>query len=223
MNKTLAFVRLDFLSIKQFSTYKQLGLYALVFLFIAFVLKDPYVLTGIVMVFGLFYAAYPFAAGERTEIDLLYCSLPLQKKQLVLGRYLFALLMNLFSAAIAFLLSLGLHFFGFSVDFQTLGFTILACFLLYLFIETIQFPIYFRLSYTKARIATLLPLILLPCLFALGSTLFPQDILESTLYRILDFLSSHILLTIVLLFLFFFSIVSISISISYRLYQKREF
>lgn len=223
MNKTLAFVKLDLLSIKQFSMYKQLGLYALVFLFLAFILKDPYILVGLVMVFGLFYAAYPFAAGEKTEIDLLYCSLPMRKKQIILGRYLFALLMDLFSAAIAFLFALGLHLSGFSVDFKTLGLTVLVCFLFYLFIETIQFPIYFRLSYTKARVATLLPLILLPSLLALGSTLFPEGVLESTLSRILDFLGSHMLLSIALLLLFFFIIISISISISYQLYQKREF
>lgn len=163
MTQTLRVARLDFYTIRQYLGFRQLGLFLLIAFVLCYMNGSSGFSIGILMMYGLFYTAYPFAIGEKTKMDLLYASLPLQKKTLVFGRYLFALLINLGSGVIAFLftfvtaLVLRQDFI-----FGDTAAAIVGCFFLFTLVEAMQIPFYFKLGYTKAKLVVFLPLLVVP-------------------------------------------------------------
>jgi hypothetical protein len=96
---------------------------------------------------------YPFAVAESKKADLLYDVLPISKKQVVMGRYLYVIIVC--AVAIAFVLALNpimTLIIGQPVDFVSLlnGVALLAA---GLFVgAAYQLPLFFKLGFTKARI-----------------------------------------------------------------------
>jgi len=163
MTQTLRVARLDFLTIRQYLGIRQLGFFLLLAFVLCYMNGTSSFSIGILMMYGLFYTAYPFAIGEKTKIDLLYASLPLQTRNLVFGRYLFALLINLGSGLIAFLFTFATAL-VLRQDFvleETVA-AIVGCFFLFTLVEAIQMPFYFKLGYTKAKLVVFLPLVVVP-------------------------------------------------------------
>ena len=60
------------------------------------------VILGIIMACSLMYSSYPFAVGEKNGIDQLYFTLPMSKRNIVLGRYAFVIALDILSAVVAF-------------------------------------------------------------------------------------------------------------------------
>lgn len=216
MKQTIAAMRLDFLTIRQYLTYKQLGLYAVIIVILSFAMGSTTACIGILMIYGLFYTAYPFAIGEKTRADLFYASLPLERRNLVFGRYLFVLSINLFTAALnlvlCFIISLFQGEFSLGETLSAIG----GCFYLFTLVEAFQFPFYFKLGYTKAKLFAFLPLMMAPVLVIALFKLFPQPIFaDITIYNPMILLLGALLVWI-LAFVF-------SIWRSCRVYYKREF
>lgn len=220
MNHISNFIRLDFHCIKQYLTIKQLGLYAVVILFLSYTLDNLFFVLGMIMMYGLFYTGYPFAIGDKMQTDILYASLPLKKKQIVLGRYLFALCVNLITAGISFLISaLVATAFQKEFDLQSAILTILICLFAYTIIEAIQFPIYFKLGYTKAKIITLFPILLLPLLVVLMASWMKEDVLMSVIL----WMQGNLVLLVFAMLILWCCVFLLSAYLSYRIYQKRDF
>ena len=101
---------LDYKTIKPYLTMKNLLIVLGVTFFLAYVNKNTLIPLSIVSVFVTIYLSYPFAVGEQNGIDPLYRILGLTRKEVVLGRYLWAFSMNLigilFGLLLSFLLSL---------------------------------------------------------------------------------------------------------------------
>jgi len=223
MKQTRAAMRLDFLTIRQYLTYKQLGLYAVIIAILSFTLDSATACIGVLMMYGLFYASYPFAIGEKMRADLLYATLPLERRHLVFGRYLFALCINLCTAAVSFVLCLLVPLVQGEFLMEETLLSIGACFYLFTLVEAFQFPLYFKLGYTKAKLVALLPLMLTPVLVIGGVKLaprlgwtasmdgFPSMTIQNPLVPLLG-----ALLLWMIAFLF-------SIRRSFRVYKKREF
>lgn len=218
MTQSTQVVRLDFWTIRQFLTWKQLGLYALVLLFVAITTRDSAVATGILMMYGLFYASYPFVIGEKTQMDLLYAALPLHRSELVRGRYLFVLLTDLVSAGIAFVFSLLLSF-VFPLSLGTILGTILACLYLFSILSLLQLPVYFKLGYTKGKMIALLPLLLPTVLIVALFTLTK----ESKIADIASLLAGHPIAVGIGALLFWLLAAFVSLQLSQRFYAAREF
>lgn len=223
MTQTLRVARLDFLTIQQYLGIRQLGFFLLIAFVLCYMNGTSSFSIGILMMYGLFYTAYPFAIGEKTKIDLLYASLPLQKKNLVFGRYLFAFLINLGSGVIAFLFTF-LTALVLRQDF-ILGETaaaIVGCFFLFTLVEAIQMPFYFKLGYTKAKLLVFLPLIVVPAaLFGLFRMAQERGLLDYFI-KLGNQVSQNPLPLILFCLLGWMLFIAISVLCSLQNYHKRE-
>ncbi|MDR0897487.1 MAG: ABC-2 transporter permease [Oscillospiraceae bacterium] len=176
MHKLGAFIRLDFGTIKPYLTIKSLLIFGAVALFLSSVNGSMPMSIGIGFMLGTLFIGYPFAIGEKCNLDALYTTLAIDRKTVVLGRYLFALLLNafcvLFSAVFAALGVFGTRALGI---FQGGGggsvgaITLLAGLLL--LVQMLQLPMFFKLGYTRAKFMNLLPFALIMAAFSAFTTL----------------------------------------------------
>lgn len=224
MGKTSSFVHLDYLSIRQYLSAKQLLLYLVVIAFLSYMLHDYTFCCGILMMYGLFYISYPFAVSEKTQGDLLYATLPISRHALVRGRYLFSLVVCGCSAGIAFILSIPISL-VLKLPFdplQMLG-ILGALFLVFTFMGLIQLPLYFKLGYTKAKFLSLAPFLLIG-LIAIGFGAGMQDpsfmagmtqLWESAVRQPLPYILGVLVIWLGLFYL--------SLKLSQKFYANREF
>ena len=166
---------LDYQTIKPYITLKNSMIYILTSLVMGITTQNVYVMSGI-LIFAIItmYGRFLFAVGEQNGIDVLYCSLPITRKNLVQGRYLFMGLLTLVSTLLAWILASGVGlalFPGFAFEDCLVLLAICGVyFVVFLLISFLQLPFFFKLGYKKANGPTML-VTMLP-FFLLG--IFPQ-------------------------------------------------
>lgn len=224
MNKTLSFARLDYITIKPYLTLKNLLLLAVVFSFIGFGTGSAPMIIGMLMMYGSIYVSYPFAVGDRNGIDALYAVLPVSKRHIVAGRYIFAVCLNIAAGIGSFAIS-WLVMFVFKKDFDIMEmlFTVLACLVLYTTVQAIQLPIFFKLGYTKGKMLSYLPLAMFPAAIVAASNFANKDKILPWLTGILERAAGNLALTAALVGVVWIAVFIASYFISYRVYMKREF
>jgi ABC-2 type transport system permease protein len=227
MSKLKAFVLLDFKTIKPYQTGKNMLLYAVIALFLSAISTAEMGL-GIGVMLGTLFISYPFAIGEKSNLDALYVTLSVNRKTIVLGRYLFSFLLNLcaiaFSSVFAILGILGARFADLS---QNQGGNshalILAITALMILIQSVQLPIFFKYGYTKAKFISIVPFALL----MVGYSVFVSMAKKSGIIAGLSASSAGILsngaLTTAITVIVLALTVYVSYGLSVAFYSKREF
>ena len=224
MNRALSFVRLDFITVKPYFTLKNLFIFSAVALLMIIISGASASAIAILMFYAALYAIYPFAVGEQNGIDALYTTLSIKRSTVVLGRYLFALLVDVCAGLLAYI-------FSFAVltimqkDFNALESLIvtLILLLLYSIIQAVQLPLYFKLGYAKAKFLAYLPFIGL-AFIALAITNFLKD--SFSLSQISDFLgwfTANPLTAVLCGLAVWLGIMVISYQTSLSHYLKRDF
>ena len=224
MTKALSFVKLDFLTIKPYLTAKNILILLIVTGSLSLNNTAGAVIVGIVMAFALMYSSYPFAVGEKNGIDQLYLTLPMNKKNIVLGRYGFAVALDLLSGIVAcgFLFVLQ-TIFRQTFNLQETLFTALVLFVVYTFFQAIQLPIYFKLGYAKAKFLAYMPIAIFPLVTIVIGSRFSEVDWVSLVNNIFTWISTNQILATAIVVIAWFAIMFISYSISLRFYKKREF
>ncbi|NLB89748.1 MAG: ABC-2 transporter permease [Clostridiales bacterium] len=151
------FIALDYYTIKPYITWKNFLIYFGIAATIGISTKNPYAVSGVVLFSGMIYTRFLFAVGEQNGIDVLYCTLPLIRRQVVLGRYIFTMMLNvLFSLGGAIVSTLFAVFFAGGFSLHLLGESFLASgvmMVIYTIVLLIQLPIFFKLGYKKGNTA----------------------------------------------------------------------
>jgi len=224
MSRVLSFVRLDFITVKPYLTLKNLFILLLVVTVLSINKTSSGFLIGMIMAFAFMYSSYPFAVGEQNGIDQLYITLPMSKRNIVLGRYGFVLAIDVMSGAAAFVLlfaSQNILQRAFSVQETLL--TILVLFFVYTFFQAIQLPVYFKLGYARAKFLVYLPIAIIPlAAVAIGSR-FSDAYLELLAENVLAWFFDNPFFATVIVVIIWIAIMSVSYSISFNSYKKREF
>lgn len=160
MIKALKFVRLDFITVKPYLTLKNLIIFLIVPIILILSSDVGASVISMFMMFAAMYVGYPFAVGEKSDIDALYTTLSIGRGTVVLGRYLFALVFNL-SAMVLACIYLFVVFTIMQRNFDILESLAVALvsFIIFSIIQAIQLPIYFKLGYAKAKMLAYLPFI----------------------------------------------------------------
>lgn len=157
MNKTLSFVGLDFNLIKPY----KISILFLLGLGIAmgFGFKSTSTLASYFMMSLMLIMSYPFSVGDKNGLDTLYGTLSLSRRTIVIGRYLFVLILEVTFAALALFCSWILSI-VISAEFILINelFTLSLLSGAFSLIVAIQYPIYFKYGYNKAKIIALIPL-----------------------------------------------------------------
>jgi len=224
MSKFLSFVKLDFITVKPYLSYKNMLIFLVVVVALSSGDTGGAVIIGIIMAFSLMYSSYPFAVGEKNAIDQLYFTLPLDKHSVVLGRYGFVLSLDVLSGILAIIfifISQTVLQKPFSVPATLL--TTLALFVIYTFFQAIQLPIYFKLGYTKAKFLAYMPIAIFPVVsIAVGSRFSGVNWMASV-YNVLIWISNNQIIAIVIATITWATIMLISYCVSLSFYKKREF
>lgn len=224
MNKALSFIRLDFITIKPYLTLKNLLIFIGVALIMIIANTNAGAVIGILMVFAALYASYPFVIGEKSNIDVLYTTLSIKRNTVVLGRYLFALTLDLFAGLFTFIFSfILLTVMQRGFDFIESLSAILILFLLFSVIQAVQLPIYFKLGYTKAKFLAYLPFIALPLLIMAFSNVFDSVLSIGWISGMLGWFSANLLAAVLMGAAMWLVIMSLSFKIALSFYKKRDF
>jgi len=106
MNKVLSFVRLDLITIRPYLTIKNLLLFTAAALIMNIGTDKSTSSISFLTVYATIYACFPFAVGEKNGIDALYAILSIKRRTVVLGRYLFALTVDICAGLMAYVLTI---------------------------------------------------------------------------------------------------------------------
>jgi hypothetical protein len=225
MSKALSFTKLDFITIKPFLTLRTIILFAVMSLFFSMTNGNTMIAIGMGIIFAPMFLSYPFAIGEKTNMDALYVTLDADRETVVIGRYLFALAIDFL--AIAFALAVGaigsaiyilMGNGAATVSFSPILILTLAGALILL--EAIQLPIYFKMPYTKAKIVTITSLGIVGGLFGLIAGGIGGGLIDPNVFN--NIFASPVLAALIILAVLAIAVI-ISYSLSLRFYRKRDF
>ena len=225
MNNITSVIRLDFLTVKQYLTWKNL----LIFIIVGGVLTASSgtgsVGMGILIVLGTIYGSYPFIIGEKHGIDALFISLAIKRNEVVLGRYCYAWICNLtaacFALVLAFVISLVMRT-GFNltenllvIAFMFVGFTIIQAF---------QLPVFFKLRYSQEKLLNYLPLVVFPVLMGIlvGMSFYDSEP-SRAIVNFFSWFSKNLILSVVMIVILWIVIMFVSYRLSLKFYSWREF
>jgi uncharacterized membrane protein len=234
MNRILAAVKLDYLAGRFY-----LALYPVLFLvglFIGAAVKMPVFTVILVIVLAVFIAGGVFATYERNHGEKLHGTLPLRRQDIVLGRYIYALIIGVGGTVAAGILGYlaariaGVNMGSFGPNRSPLTtdttvasvifwFAIGAAFMYFCFAISVAFPIYFRFGFAKSYVFTMLPLYLV-MLLALLITRKLDPSLE--LSNTIQFFADHLYLLPSIGVAGGLILLAISISISNAIYAHKE-
>ena len=224
MNKTLSFVRLDCLTIKPYLTFKTLAVLIMVILFVSLGTSETSSPAGILIMYSTIFAAYPLAVGDKSGIDTLYATLPVNKKSIVSGRYIFTQLLNILAGAVSLLASFILsRVLDKGFDFKETLAAISILLFIFSVMQAVQLPIYFKMGYAKAKFLAYLPIALIPLFTLAISSYAGKEASAAFLNRVFLWAGDNVLLSIALIAALWIIIMLCSVLLSYRFYKNREF
>lgn len=222
MKNYLNFIKLDLITIKPYITIKNFLIFGISAFLVMFGSKTSATALGILMGFGTLYVTYPFAVGEKNGIDSLYIFLGINRETVVIGRYLYALVIDLAFCLFGFLLT-GMITLILSIPFNLLESlaVMLVLFIFFSFSQLIQLPIYFKNGYSKARVSAYLPFLIVPVLVVIFGQLYPA--FPELFDTVLGWVTQMPMIPIILIVIIWLVGILISIKQAQKHYQKREF
>lgn len=210
-------VNLDYISIKPYFTLKNLIIMIFLYLVYFFVTSNPLTANSAILIFSIIYSSYPFLIGEEAGIDSLYRIFGIKSEKVVLGRYVFALLLFIFALLISMVFSIIFSFFVETADIREFLATSLAYLLVYLVFISLKYPLYFKFGYKKAKSISALTFVLI------GLLSFLVMDLKDSLSDLFIFMENNIFMTLLISLLLVLLIVFISIKSSQKFYKNRDF
>jgi len=225
MNKILSFVRLDFITVKPYFTVKNLLIFAVVAIFLTTMSGNVGSGMGVGIMLGTLFISYPFAVGEKSNMDALYATLSLNRKTVVAGRYLFALAFNLCAVLLSIAFAVvGVFLSGAAGLGMGTGDVLLAGILLaavFVVIQAIQLPFFFKMGYAKAKFFSMVPFVAIMAGYMVFMTASKDSGMMNQIESKLARLTSGALTGLAVLALMFICFLSYHLSLSF--YKKREF
>ena len=219
MKNLLAFVKLDFMSIKAYLTIKNLILLMCVSAWLYYTSDSSMIIIAIIMMFTYTYSSYPFMVGEKNGIDALYSTLPITRKSVVAGRYIFILILDMFaiifSCAVSCIIQTVMRR---ELDIKEIIMSALVILAAYILCQIIQAPIYFKVGYSKAKFFGYLPLI---CFYAI--VLSFNFFFKNKVTSLMEIITANQGLMTVLLVVLIAVLMYLSCKLSMRFYKKRNF
>jgi ABC-type transport system involved in multi-copper enzyme maturation permease subunit len=232
MDRVLNAVKLDFMTGRFY-----LALYPLLFilgLVIGTVVQMPIFTVILVIVLGVFIAGGVFSTSEKNHGERLYGTLPLRRRDMVLGRYLYGLVLGVGATVIAGILgflaswisgadmsSFGPKRGSLMVGADSLVFwaAIGFAFLYFCFSVGVAFPIYFHFGFSKAYVFTMLPLYLV----VLAALLITRNLNPTvSLSDTLQFFMDHVYLLPIIGVVGGLILLGISFTIANPMYSRKE-
>jgi len=167
--------------------------------------------------------SYPFSVGEKNGMDTLYATLPLKRRNVVMGRYVFVLCLEIIGMIFVLLLSVLLAtVFRTDVNIMETLFSLCVLSAVFSLIVSLQYPIYFKLGYAKAKIYAYIPLLIIFLLIMLVAAAAGRLAATSNLDTIWAVISASPYLMYGLPIGIGLLLLVLSCALSCKLYEKRD-
>jgi len=183
--------------------------------------KIPEFTLALTMVLSVFAGGYVFSVHEKSNSEKLYGILPLKKSEMIMGRYLYALIIGIISAALAIVFTLVISKI---INYEYDTFTILGVFALafayYFFAVGIAYPIYLKFGFSKSYIFTMLPMYLIFLAFMLITKKVPN--FAGSLQNFFGFFKDHLPLIPICGVVLGLVFLVISVAVANLIYTRKE-
>lgn len=210
-------IKLDLISIKPYLTIKNLFIFLGIGIFYMFINNGPNSIISMSMFLAMLYSSYPFLVGENSGIDGLYKLLAIDSREVVIGRYILALIFYFCSSILGIIFYLIVaRIKDLSIDLDIL-FSLGINFLVFAIIISLQYPIYFRYGYAKAKTWIILPIFIIG-IIAMLAGFFIKDFDQA-----INFIYQNKELIIIISIILVILIITISIKLAMNFYKKRDF
>lgn len=225
MTKLKETIHLDYVTVKPYFTVKNLLIYSVVALFLTTMSDNISSGIGVGMMIATLFVSYPFALSEKSNLDALYTTLSVNRKTVVQARYIFTLLLNIGAVLFSFILAtaglLIAKAAGFSSGIGGDGYieSVLILSAVFLLVQAIQLPAFFKLGYAKAKVLSIVPFAVLMAGYMAFMAM--QNISTGLANTLEKLLVSGLFIPLILIIMVAIVIISYSLSVSF--YKKREF
>lgn len=218
MNRILNAAKLDFYAGK--SALKMTAILLLFAIVIGALAKGAIYTMIFTMVFAVTSSGSIFSIHEKSHSDKLYGILPLKKSEMIMGRYLFALIIGAVYVVIAGVLGCIIQrITGDSLDALSYWATLALTFIYFNFAIGISYPIYLKFSFAKAYVFTMLPMYVIAVLMLV---LTKKTNFISDLGQVIRFFSDNQALIPIFGILGGLLLLTISALISNLIYTRKE-
>ena len=217
MKDIIKIIKLDTISIYPYLTIKNLLIIIILSIFYSFSAKSTTVIFGITQVFAVLFSSYPFLVGNESGIDSLYGILGIKRENVVYGRYIWSMLINIFGIVLGIIFGSIISIF-LKTDFIVQALVISpTIFFMSSIVILIQYPLFFKYGYAKAK--TVMSMLIIGVAIIGLSVMYFKE----TLIKVIEFVVSNILISIILFILLYLAINFLSIKLSVKYYKEREF
>ena len=217
MNNVLKMLTLDFSLIRPYS--KSLLIVFLAPLIILYSTQD--FVSGLVICMSIMAMTsnYAFSVAEKNDLNRLYGLIPVTKKDIVNGRYLFTALAGIFAAILMTVLNtliMSVAKISFSIEDLIVALSVGLG--IYMFFTAIQLPGFFKFGAIKGRFISFIPFLGLFLVSAIVQGLSPESLDKLPDMAVLNSPYSLFAISILLDIVFY----AISIGISQKIYDRME-
>jgi hypothetical protein len=218
MNRILNATKLDFYASK--SALRMTIILLLIGIVIGASSKQPIYTMIFTMVFSVTSCGSIFPTHEKSHSDKLYGILPLKKSEMIMGRYLYALIIGAVYTVIAAILGLVMsRIMNVSLDSFTFWATLMLAFIYFSFAVGVSYPIYLKFSFAKAYVFTMLPMYVIAVLILF---LTKKTNFISNLNQVMRYFTDNLILIPILGILIGLVLLAISALIANLIYTRKE-
>lgn len=218
MNRILNATKLEFYAGK--SALKMTAALLAIGIVIGVVAHGPMYTMLYTMVFAVTSSGSVFPIHERSHSDKLYGILPLKKFEMIVGRYLYALIIGAVYAVIAGILGFVMsRIMNVSLDSFTFWATLMLGFIYFSFAVGVSYPIYLKFSFAKAYVFTMLPMYVIAVLLLV---LTKKTNFSSDLHQVMRFFTDNLVLVPIFGILIGLILLAVSALIANLIYTRKE-
>jgi len=217
MNKIFQVLKLDYYIIK--TAYSRI----IVIYFISILLgllTQPLISIVLIMFFCVSFSGLTFSIIEKNNCEKLYGILPIHRREIITGRYLYGFISGMANLIISIILAyITAMLSKQQIDTFILSLSITFSFFYYCFAVGISYPIYYKIGFSKSYIFITLPLYLLILLvvFLSEKTNFAEN-----MDQVFQYFSNHYILFLFYGFISSIFMLIISGVISYGVFKNSE-
>jgi len=218
MNRILNATKLDFYAAK--SALGMTAILLLIGIMIGALAHGAIYTMIFTMVFSVTSSGSIFSIHEKSHSDKLYGILPLKKSEMIMGRYLYALIIGAVYVVIAAILGLIMsRVTGDNLDALNYWATLALAFIYFGFAVGVSYPIYLKFSFAKAYVFTMLPMYVIAVLMLVLSkkTNFISD-----LGHVIQFFTANLVLVPIFGILIGLILLAVSALIANLIYTRKE-
>jgi ABC-2 type transport system permease protein len=217
MNSVFKVLKLDYFAVKT-SHSKIIMIYFISILL--GLLTQPIMPIIMIMFFSVSFSGFSFSIIEKNNCERLYGILPIHKREIIIGRYLYGFISGIANLIISTVLAFIIAIFSKQqIDIFLLSLSITLAFCYYCFATGISYPIYYKIGFSKSYIFITMPLYILILLIVFLSE---KTNFIKTIGQDLQYFSNHYILFLFYGFILSVLMLIISAIISYCVFKNTE-